>query len=572
MAISGAISGGSVQPLADSTGAIARQGFPAGGNTMYFGGDSFYYHPPEGTPGYDGKGWEFKDDELLSKVKEKEKPKSPPPTVPDPHPPELIHDKNDAIAVSTSPDVCRAPVNPVPFPVYGVGGDDTNYTSTVRSNGLIIKKWDSKFSKTNGDGPGTGLGLMSGTVGDVVEPTSHSPIVRVQGQPIIRHRDTCTLNKGNCPGEYIHAKSTDVHKAPDGKDEQDKKKSGWQSFKDQLYDKSGTVQTADGVIGKAGEYWNDPSKIKGDASSAWNAIPSWQSVKDFGSNVGSGLYNAGEQVVNDPLGTGGKVYDWGSGKVSDGWQGTKDAWNTDGAAGVLGAGVGAGIDLINPAKKAKMLGNIAEGAGELGEAAAKKALKDKAEKEAREKAAREAAERKASEDGKPGARSTRLRNVPCFDLPKGVNRDEFRRQLKEQQAAINKMSADEMAYAHTALDQAREAWTKGGKKGSFTNLLRDSKAQTAARDDFRKSLEGLNYTETQINQAMSSVNATHFLDIIAGGNPSDLGIGGAAENQRIGPMWTQKGRAESLREEANLLRKDGKSGHKMNVELKICGE
>jgi hypothetical protein len=47
------------------------------------------------------------------------------------------------------------------------------------------------------------------------------------------------------------------------------------------------------------------------------------------------------------------------------------------------------------------------GAGELGEAAAKKALKDKAEKEAREKAAREAAERKASEDGKPGARSTR---------------------------------------------------------------------------------------------------------------------------------------------------------------------
>jgi hypothetical protein len=407
MAISGAISGGSVQPLADSTGAIARQGFPAGGNTMYFGGDSFYYHPPEGTPGYDGKGWEFKDDELLSKVKEKEKPKSPPPTVPDPHPPELIHDKNDAIAVSTSPDVCRAPVNPVPFPVYGVGGDDTNYTSTVRSNGLIIKKWDSKFSKTNGDGPGTGLGLMSGTVGDVVEPTSHSPIVRVQGQPIIRHRDTCTLNKGNCPGEYIHAKSTDVHKAPDGKDEQDKKKSGWQSFKDQLYDKSGTVQTADGVIGKAGEYWNDPSKIKGDASSAWNAIPSWQSVKDFGSNVGSGLYNAGEQVVNDPLGTGGKVYDWGSGKVSDGWQGAKDAWNTDGAAGVLGAGVGAGIDLINPAKKAKMLGNIAEGAGELGEAAAKKALKDKAEKEAREKAAREAAERKASEDGKPGARSTR---------------------------------------------------------------------------------------------------------------------------------------------------------------------
>jgi hypothetical protein len=78
-----------------------------------------------------------------------------------------------------------------------------------------------------------------------VEPTSHSPIVRVQGKPIIRHRDKCTLNKGNCPGEYVHVKSTDVHKPPDGHDKQDK--SAWQSFKDQFMDKSETAKDAKGL-------------------------------------------------------------------------------------------------------------------------------------------------------------------------------------------------------------------------------------------------------------------------------------------------------------------------------------
>ena len=296
--------------------------------------------------------------------------------------------------------------------VHRKAGDDQNYTSTVRSNGPIIKKSDSKFTTTYGDEPGTGLGVKSGTVGDVVEPVTHSPIVRAEGKPIIRHRDKCTLNNGNCPGEYVHVKSTDVHKAPDGNDEDDKKKSGWQSFKDQLYDKSGTVQTGDAALGKAGEYWDDPSKIGSDIDNAWDARPSWQDVKDFGSNVGSGVYSAGEAVVTDPIGTGSKIWDWGSGQLSDAWQGTKGAWNKDGAAGIAGAAVGTGIDLINPGKKAKMLGNVAEGAKDLGEAAAKKALKEKAEKEA--------AERKAKEDGAPGARSTQKpKRNPCLHLAKG---------------------------------------------------------------------------------------------------------------------------------------------------------
>jgi hypothetical protein len=160
------ISGGSVQPLAESTGALARQGFPPGGNTMYFGGDSFFYHPPESTPGYNGRGWEFTDPELLARVKkeeeERKKGKRPPPTAPNPHPPELIPDDSEALAVYTSPDVVKVGDKPVPFASHGKGSDDENYSPDVRSNGKIIKRHNSKMYKTYGAEPGD-VGIKSGT-------------------------------------------------------------------------------------------------------------------------------------------------------------------------------------------------------------------------------------------------------------------------------------------------------------------------------------------------------------------------------------------------------------------------
>ncbi|WP_370649738.1 polymorphic toxin type 15 domain-containing protein [Neorhizobium galegae] len=75
-----------------------------------------------------------------------------------------------------------------------------------------------------------------------------------------------------------------------------------------------------------------------------------------------------------------------------------------------------------------------------------------------------------------------------------------------------------------------------------------------------------------MREQMASVNATHYLDIIAGGDPRELGIGGGAENQRIGPMWTQGGRAEALRTDADQKRTNGQAHQLMDVELNICGE
>lgn len=152
------------------------------------------------------------------------KKRPPPPTAAMSAPPEVIHHKDDAIAVCMSPDICKTPVGcstpPVPYMVCGKAGDDQGYTTQTFGNGLKLKTAASKFTKTYGDEPGVAMGVKSGTVGDVIEPVTHSTNVNFEGNPVIRHQDKCTLNKGNCPGEYIHVKDMSTKAAPDGNDAQ----------------------------------------------------------------------------------------------------------------------------------------------------------------------------------------------------------------------------------------------------------------------------------------------------------------------------------------------------------------
>ncbi|PRZ40833.1 polymorphic toxin type 15 domain-containing protein [Tritonibacter scottomollicae] len=170
------------------------------------------------------------------------------------------------------------------------------------------------------------------------------------------------------------------------------------------------------------------------------------------------------------------------------------------------------------------------------------------------------------------------REVDCFDVPRNVDRAEFDRQLREQQDTINNMTADEMGYAHAVLDHAREVWRDTGQKGSFTKLLRgNGEAQRQARTKHREYLDkALGLDEDEIDELMADLDATHFLDIIAGGDPEHVGMGGAQENQRIGPAWTYKNtpsgasRAGQLKDYSDQLRTAGRSDHLMNVGLSSC--
>ena len=166
-------------------------------------------------------------------------------------------------------------------------------------------------------------------------------------------------------------------------------------------------------------------------------------------------------------------------------------------------------------------------------------------------------------------------DVPCFDLPNGADPVEFDRQLAEQMATINAMTADDMAYAHQILDQARAEKARlealgQWSGGSFTDILRDNATQQRARASHRQLLQSQGFTPAQIREQMNNLNATHYLDIIAGGDPSSVGIGGASENQGIGRQWPRDDRSEGIGNAARDMRNNGMSNRNMDVNLRRC--
>lgn len=54
-----------------------------------------------------------------------------------------------------------------------------------------------------GDASGIGGGVKSGTVGKEVKPIKGASNILVEGKPLIRQNDPCTMNNGNTQGKYI---------------------------------------------------------------------------------------------------------------------------------------------------------------------------------------------------------------------------------------------------------------------------------------------------------------------------------------------------------------------------------
>jgi Novel toxin 15 len=157
--------------------------------------------------------------------------------------------------------------------------------------------------------------------------------------------------------------------------------------------------------------------------------------------------------------------------------------------------------------------------------------------------------------------------VECFNKPKGMSDKEFARQLKEQQDAINNMDANKMLERRQAIKDA------GG-----TTPLRDLGAQSAARANYQTSRTaeliagGMSRRDAAVQVAgeLSGLAATHRLDIIAGGNPSDIsGMGDRSVNSSLGSQWKGR-RSQSLEDHAREMKAKGKGKDKMNVKLKKC--
>ena len=160
--------------------------------------------------------------------------------------------------------------------------------------------------------------------------------------------------------------------------------------------------------------------------------------------------------------------------------------------------------------------------------------------------------------------------IDCFTPPEGADPEEFARQLKEQQDAINNMSPDELLgnmdrYAEFGRPAADAAARQAARNKWIADRTRALTGQYRA--------EGMSAADAAAKAAgdaaseASGLNATHTPDLVAGGDGTISGLGDASVNKSIGSQWGH-GRADQLRSNAEEAKKQGKD--KMDVNLEVC--
>jgi len=142
-------------------------------------------------------------------------------------------------------------------------------------------------------------------------------------------------------------------------------------------------------------------------------------------------------------------------------------------------------------------------------------------------------------------------------------------QIREQQNRINSMDPEELKQRRDMV-KALQGQNKG------LGSLRNGASQNAARNKFEKdeisrlspSL-GLEEAEKKVIEIMAGLDATHALDIVAGGDPYNIsGLQNRSVNRSMGSQWMQKGRLDDLDKAiADAL---GPLKRKMNFEMKLC--
>lgn len=158
--------------------------------------------------------------------------------------------------------------------------------------------------------------------------------------------------------------------------------------------------------------------------------------------------------------------------------------------------------------------------------------------------------------------------LPCFNTPENGDPDEMRRQLQEQQDAINKMSPDEVLKNLDRFDlEGRpddSAARRKAREFAQTQLEQELIEEHIAAGDTPEVAQAKAAAEAA--EEMAAMDATHTLDWVAGGDGTISGMGSSKENRSIGSQW--KGRRDALRKAAEAAKQTGNS--KMNVKLVPC--
>ena len=163
--------------------------------------------------------------------------------------------------------------------------------------------------------------------------------------------------------------------------------------------------------------------------------------------------------------------------------------------------------------------------------------------------------------------------IICF-LPRGShNRDEYRRQLKMQEAQLNRTTI-------AGYQANRSAFTSSVTGPQIRRQA--ANARNNYRSQLRSRLHRQHGTvpgEIEYQRQIWGQDALHRLDTVAGGNPSDIArLGGSAENQHIGRSWVgpenpeasrpSQTRVGKLDEHARYLQRRGCT--MMRAVLEVC--
>lgn len=169
--------------------------------------------------------------------------------------------------------------------------------------------------------------------------------------------------------------------------------------------------------------------------------------------------------------------------------------------------------------------------------------------------------------------------IDCFNPPDGVDPEEFRRQLKEQQDALREMKPqdilDNMAeYAANGRPAGDAAARRAAREGYVTNNLPQRIPNHMGPGVSIEDATAL-AREELLNEIVDQ-DATHVVDLIAGGDGGISGLGNRSVNRSIGSQWRHRGtgsdrtRAQQLKDYAEQAEAEG--ADMSGLELNMCGD
>lgn len=473
-------------------------------------------------------------------------------------PREGLRDTDQARIISLSPDVCRSPKTPIPYPVVDFCGHDENYTPSVRFTGQKAMVMRSNTSHVHGDEAGRGRGVVSNTVGGISEPITHAAEVRAEGSHVIRHLDRFYMNNRNTVGEAVFVRDTATYPAP----QDDDPLPGSMVATAMPFEPYQVAQAATGTVSDAGGWGRTApqpapqtqsrpqsgtglrrrgilgallAEINRDLTmTAEEKAVEWRAVQVIHSPAGAEMIRrhrllGGQQPIGNPL----DLFD------ATTWQGK------------YGLTIGAEdrIPLAND-----ILGHLTGHPQDVRE------LTDD-ELHAMLAATAQRAETDAGTGVRVSATGTETHEVECFEVSDRYNRNEYREQLKKQEEELNEMSPEEYLERRRAYKEG-ETVRSSAEARQARNEWIDSRVE-----QLRQEGHGRSDARNIANDEARGLAALHALDLVAGGADRIWRMGHRGINSSIGSKWIKKGRLDKLDDYAERIR--GRQ-EKMDVELEDC--